>query len=134
MTQDADDSDAVTGELVKPDFASLRGLQVKLRIDEDQARQVQKLAADQRTTISATVRWLIDRGLEADKLSNFNYLVDDLALNWARFGNRFMALALEDDLLKALEERRYDDARAYAVALRKSQAAEAQMRVEKLGS
>ncbi len=136
MTQERDDqeddADTAAGESPKSDFASSRGTQVKLRIDEAQMKHVQKLATDQRTTVAATVRWLIDRGLEAESLRGLNDVATDIGLNWAQFGGRLMALALEDDLLKALEDRRYEDARAFAVALRKYHAEQARKRVEKL--
>jgi hypothetical protein len=139
MTQEEDNSAAVspsaaTLTLTGESFASSRGSQVKFRIDEDTMKHVERLAADRGTTVVAIVRWLIDRGLQAEKLRSFNDVVDDLALNWARYGDRFLALSLERDLLQALEDRRFEEARAYAVALRKSQEAAARRRVEKLGS
>jgi predicted N-acetyltransferase YhbS len=133
MTQEGDDLDTTAGETANESAKSLRGTQVKFRIDEDQMRHVQRLAADHRTTVVATVRWLIDRGLESVNLRTLGDVAVDIELAWTRFGGRLMGLSLEQDLLQALEERRYDDARVYAIALRRQQAAEARGRVDKLG-
>jgi hypothetical protein len=132
MTTKEEDLDATTGESEKADFASARANQVKLRIDEDQFRHVQKFAAEHHTTINATVRWLIDRGIEGMKLRTLNEVADDIEVSWARFGDRLLALANLEDLFTALAERRYEDARAFARELRKYQVAQAQKRLEKL--
>ena len=134
MTHEVDDLDTTPGEPADESAKSLRGSQVKFRIDEDQMRHVQRLAADHRTTVVATVRWLIDRGLESVNLRTLGDVAVDIDYAWAKFSGRLMAMATEQDLLQALEERRYEDARAYGAALRRQQAIEARGRADKLGT
>ena len=131
MTHEVDDLDATASESASESAKSLRGSQVKFRIDEDQMRHVQRLAADHRTTVVATVRWLIDRGLESVNLRTLNDVAVDIELAWAKVGGHLKALSLEQDLLQALEERRFEDARAFAIALRRQQA---RGRADKLGT
>jgi hypothetical protein len=132
MTRAAPTEDDSDTESAKPDFPSSQADQLKLRLDKDQMRHIRKLADDQHTTLNAAARWLLDRGIEGAKLRNINDISDDIALNWARFGERLLALNLEKDLLEALVARRFEEARALAVALLKQQAAEARRRADKL--
>jgi hypothetical protein len=138
MTHAEDDTDGGAGELgsrsgSRTDFASSRAGQIKLRLDEDQYRRIQKMAGEQRTTVAGTVRWLVDRGLEGVKLRAFSDIVDDLDHVWARYANRFVALGLEEDIVIALEQKRYEDARSFARAWRKGQVLHAERRAERLG-
>jgi hypothetical protein len=129
-----DGMDAEAGESPTSEFTSSRPTQIKLRLDEDQMKLIQKMAADRRTTVTSTVKWLVDRGLEVVTYRNLGDLVDDLAFNWARYGERVLALSVEQDLLQALANRKFEEARALAVQLLKYRANETRRQADRIGS
>lgn len=106
--------------------------QVKLRFRGDQVERIQRLADAHQTTFNAEVKWLVDRGLDHVTLRNIEAIAMDLELNWARFSERFLALELEDDILTALESRRFEEARIFAAKLRRVREAQARSQAEKL--
>ena len=130
MTRAADDLDAANHESPKPDLAE----QMKLRLDSEEMGHIRKFAADQHTTLNAAARWYLDRGIQAEKLRNINDVCDDIAANWERFGERLLALNIEQDLLRALEDRKFAEARALAAQLLRHRADEARKQADRLST
>jgi hypothetical protein len=62
--------------------------------------------------------------------------IDDVAIDidlaWSKFSERFIALELEDQILTALENRHYEEARSLALGLRRHQATFAEQRLAKM--
>jgi hypothetical protein len=130
MPRTPDDSAVTDRESPKPDLAE----QMKLRLDEEQMGHIRRLAADRHTTLNAAARWFLDRGVQAEKLRSINDVCDDIAANWDRFGERLLALSVEQDLLRALEDRKFAEARALAVQLLRHRADEARKQADKISA
>ncbi len=103
-----------------------------LRIDESLHRRLRKAADAKGMTLNAEILWRLERTFEQDSLRTIEAVSADLEICWARFGDRFSARELDDEILMALENRNFDRARSLAIVLRKNQEAAARRRTEKM--
>jgi hypothetical protein len=99
-----------------------------LRIEPELYQRVQQKAHEQRTTINATMKWLIEQGLEQTEKRTFGMLIEDQESAWDKFAERFLARELDHNILAALEARDFERARRLAIDLREHQETLAQKR------
>jgi hypothetical protein len=107
-------------------------VQVNLRIRNELHRRLEREARANGASLNNEMRVRLERSLEAESLRTVNNIVDDMEINWHRYAERFMALDLGEDILKALEDRDFAKARALALALRKGQERIARERAQRL--
>jgi hypothetical protein len=109
-----------------------KGVQVNLRIRESLRRRLAAAAHRNGTSLNNEMRVRLERSLEVESLRSVNDVAQDLEICWLRYGDRFVARELEEDILAALEARDFDKARALAIVLRKTQENAARMRTQKM--
>jgi hypothetical protein len=73
-----------------------------LRIREDLRRRLEREAKRRGVSLNAEMTHRLERSFELDAARSNESIAQDIEQNWLRFGERFLALTLEDDLARAL--------------------------------
>jgi hypothetical protein len=106
-------------------------VQLSLRIEPELHEKLKQSAEKHRTTVSAEIKWRIDRTFERDLAQRQEDLIQDMEITWHRYAIRFTEIAWQNEILSALVEDDFAKAKAFAGELLKVRARAALERSEK---
>ena len=76
---------------------------VNLRIRETLRAKLERAAHQHRFSLNNEIRLRLEDSFERHDIARaLSDIVDDLQINWARYGHRFLRLRLEDELAEAI--------------------------------
>jgi hypothetical protein len=102
-----------------------------LRLRESVRAALETEAKRNGTSLNREMVRRLEDSMEAGAKLQLSTIASDLTVNWLRFGERFLALELEEGMLKAIEDGDLASARAQVFALRQRQEAAARQRTAK---
>jgi hypothetical protein len=103
-----------------------------VRIKESLRRALEREAEQHQLSLNKEIINRLEDSLEAGDKLELSWIRADMEINWLRFGERFLALELEEGILTAIEEGDWETARKRVYALRKSQEAAARQRTARM--
>jgi hypothetical protein len=76
--------------------------QISLRLREDLRRRLEQKAAQRHLTLAGEIRIRLEDSLDIEPESDLRAIVDELKINWHRYGARFLRMDLGDQLADAV--------------------------------
>ena len=77
---------------------------INLRIRENLRRKLEREAKAHQFSLNNEIRLRLEDSFEQQARRDLDSISNDMMANWFRYGERFLALSLEDDLARALEK------------------------------
>jgi hypothetical protein len=92
-----------------------------LRIRESLRRALEREAEQHQISLNKEIINRLEDSLEVGDKLKLSDIANDMTMNWMRFGDRFLALELEEGIKQAIKNGDLDAARSQLLALEKTQ-------------